>query len=238
MKQSWLALVLIAVSLPALQGCFPLVATGMVGAGLVVADRRTSGAQLEDQGIEFHASHAISEEYGDKVHINCTSFNRNLLLTGQVPNQNIRNAVEALARATTNVRSVVNETTVAGNSSFSERANDSYLSTKVHARLAADANGQFSPVHISVTTEDSVVYLMGLVTRAEGDAASNIASTTSGVRRVVKVFEYLTNPPDNQKSSALHSEPVASPSTTKPADVQPPAPQIEETLPAAQPIKM
>ena len=168
MKQSWLALVLIAVSLPALQGCFPLVATGMVGAGLVVADRRTSGAQVEDQGIEFHASHAISEEYGDKVHINCTSFNRNLLLTGQVPNQSTRNAVEALARATTNVRSVVNETTVAGNSSFSERANDSYLSTKVHARLAADANGQFSPVYISVTTEDNVVYLMGLVTHAEG----------------------------------------------------------------------
>ncbi len=238
MKQSWQVLVLIAVSLPVLQGCFPLVATGMVGTGLVVADRRTSGAQLEDQGIEFRASHAINQAYGDKVHINCTSFNRNLLLTGQVPDQNTRNAVEALARATTNVRAVVDETTVAGTGSFSERANDSYLSTKVHARLVADANGQFSPVHISVTTEDNVVYLMGLVTHAEGDAASAIASTTSGVRRVVKVFEYLTNAPDNPKLAAPHSESVTAPATTKPEDIQPPAPQIEETLPAAQPIKM
>jgi osmotically-inducible protein OsmY len=236
MKQSWLALVLIAATLPALQGCFPLVATGMVGTGLVVADRRTSGAQLEDQGIEFRAGHAISEKYGDKVHVNVTSFNRNLLLTGEVPDQDSRKGVEALARATTNVRVVINEITVAGGSSFSERANDTYLSTKVRARMAADANGQFSPVHVSVTTEDGVVYLMGLVTRSEGDAASAIASTTSGVRRVVKVFEYINTPPEDEKTAAHASEPPSA--TTKPADIQPPAPQQEETLPPAQPVTM
>ncbi len=236
MKQSWLTLILVVATLPALQGCFPLVATGMVGTGLVVADRRTSGAQLEDEGIELRASHAIGEKYGEKVHVNTTSFNRNLLLTGQVPDQDTRNGVEALARATTNVRSVIDETTVAGDSSFSERANDSYLTTKVHARLMADANGQFSPVHISVTTEDSVVYLMGLVTHAEGDAASNIASTTSGVRRVVKVFEYLAKAPDEGKTGAAPVAPTAA--AAKPADIQPPAPQQEETLPPAQPVTM
>ena len=236
MKQSWIYLVLLVVTLPTLQGCFPLVATGMVGTGLVVADRRTSGAQLEDQGIEFRAGHAISERYGDRIHVNVTSFNRNLLLTGQVPDQETRKAVEALARDTTNVRTVIDETTVAGNSAFSERANDSYLSTKVHARMAADANGQFSPVQISVTTEDSVVYLMGLVTRAEGDAASNIASTTSGVRRVVKVFEYIAKVPGDEKTAAPATESATGPA--KPVDVQSPAPQQEETLPPAQPVSM
>ena len=234
MKRSWTTLVLLALTLPALQGCFPLVATGMVGTGLVVADRRTSGAQLEDQGIEFRASRAISERYGDRAHVNVTSFNRNLLLTGQVPDQETRKGVEALARTTTNVRAVIDETTVAGASSFSERANDSYLSTKVLARMAADANGQFSPVHVSVTTEDNVVYLMGLVTHAEGDAASNIASTTSGVRRVVKVFEYISKSPGDEKTGA----PAAEPASAKPADIQPPAPQQEETLPPARPVTM
>ena len=238
MKRTWMTLFLIALTLPALQGCFPLVATGMVETGLVVADRRTSGAQLEDQGIEFRASHAISERYGDRAHINVTSFNRNLLLTGQVPDQETRKGVEALARATTNVRAVIDETTVAGSSSFSERANDSYLSAKVLARMAADANGQFSPVHVSVTTEDSVVYLMGLVTHAEGDAASNIASTTSGVRRVVKVFEYITKPSSEDKTGAPASGPASATTADKPADIQPPAPQQEETLPPAQPVTM
>jgi len=239
MKRTWLTLFLMALALPALQGCFPLVATGMVETGLVVADRRTSGAQLEDQGIEFRASHALSERYGDRAHVNVTSFNRILLLTGQVPDQETRKGVEALAHATTNVRAVIDETAVAGASSFSERANDSYLSAKVLARMAADANGQFSPVHVSVTTEDDVVYLMGLVTHAEGDAASNIASTTSGVRRVVKVFEYITKPPGDDKTGAPASSPPASAApSTKPADIQPPAPQQEETLPPAQPVTM
>ncbi len=236
MKQSWLTLILVVVTLPALQGCFPLVATGMVGTGLVVADRRTSGAQLEDQGIEFRANHAINEKYGDKVHVNVTSFNRNLLLTGEVPDEESRKGVEALAHATTNVRAVVDEIAVAGGSSFSERANDTYLGTKVRARMAADANGQFSPVHISVTTEDSVVYLMGLVTHAEGDAASAIASTTSGVRRVVKVFEYINKPPEDEKTAAHASGSPAA--AAKPEDIQPPAPQQEETLPPAQPVTM
>ncbi|MHB8352885.1 MAG: BON domain-containing protein [Burkholderiales bacterium] len=237
MKQPWLTLVLVTLTLPALQGCFPLVATGMVGTGLVAADRRTSGAQLDDQGIEFRAGRAISEKYGDKVHVNVTSFNRNLLLTGEVPDQEIRKNIEALARGITNVRSVVNETAIAGNSSFSERANDSYLSTKVHARMVTDANGQFSPVQISVTTEDNVVYLMGLVTHAEGDAASAIASTTSGVRRVVKVFEYLAKAPGDEIMGP-HAAAVPAPAPAKPTDIQPPAPQQEETLPPAQPVTM
>ena len=221
---------------PALQGCFPLVATGMVGTGFVIADRRTSGAQLEDEGIELRASHAIGDKYGDKVHVNTTSFNRNLLLTGEVPDEATRKGVEALARATANVRSVIDETTIAGNSTFSQRSTDSYLSTKVHTRLVSDADGRYSPIQISVTTEDGVVYLMGLVTHAEGDAASSVVSTTSGVRRVVKVFEYIQKAPEGEKVVAQQEKPAPAPS--KPEDTQPAAPQTEETLPPAQPVRM
>ena len=221
---------------PALQGCFPLVATGMVGTGLVIADRRTSAAQLEDEEIELRAGHAINEKFGDKVHINATSFNRNLLLTGEVPDLSSRKELDVLAKSVTNVRNVINESIVAGNSSFSQRTSDSYLSTKVHARLVSEADGRFSPINISVTTENGVVYLMGLVTHAEGDAATQIASTTSGVLRVVKVFEYLSKVPEGEKKV---EPPVgeAKPAP-KPADVQPPAPQMEETLPPAQPVTM
>jgi len=231
-------------------------ATGVVGTGLVVTDRRTSGAQLEDEGIELRASHAIDEKYGDRVHVNASSFNRNLLLTGEVPDQTVRKDVEAIARATANVRSVINETAIAGNSSLSERTNDAYLTTKVRARFLADANGRFSPVQVSITSEAGVVYLMGLVTHAEGDAATNIASTTAGVRRVVKVFEYIAHVPESEKPATASSTksgavPVTAstpaPATasapkpvepTKPADIQAPAPQKEDVLPPAQPVTL
>lgn len=234
MKGHFRFALLVCLLIPALQGCFPLVATGMVGTGFIIADRRTSGAQLEDEGIELRASHAIGDKYGDRVHVDATSFNRNLLLTGEVPDEATRKHVETLARATTNVRSVIDETVIAGNSTFSQRSTDSYLSTKVHARLVSEANGRYSPIHISVTTENGVVYLMGLVTHAEGDAATGVVSTTSGVRRVMKVFEYIPKPPE--------SEPVTTPqgnaAPAKPEDSQLAAPQSEETLPPAQPVHM
>ena len=236
MKRFCTGLVLACVLAPALQGCFPLVATGMVGTGFVIADRRTSGAQLEDEGIELRADHAIGDKYGEKIHVNTTSFNRNLLLTGEVPDQATRIDVEALARATTNVRSVIDETVIAGNSSFSQRTTDSYVSTKVHARLVSEADGRYSPVHISVTTEDGIVYLMGLVTRSEGDAAASVASTTSGVRKVVKVFEYIAKAPESEKPASQQDK--SPPAPSKPEDVQPAAPQSEETLPPAQPVHM
>jgi osmotically-inducible protein OsmY len=239
MKKILLPLILVVSVLPLLQGCFPIFATGVVGTGLVVTDRRTSGAQLEDEGIELRANHAVSDKFGDKVHVNANSFNRNLLLTGEAPDQTTRKAVEAVVHAVPNIRSVINEIAIAGNSSFSERAADAFTTTKVRTRLFTEANNQFIPVQISITTEAGVVYLMGLETHAEGDAASALASTTSGVRRVVKVFEYIPKIPDNEKSatpSADAAKTSAPAKTDKPVEVQPPAPQ-SDVLPPAQAIK-
>jgi osmotically-inducible protein OsmY len=238
-KQVWLWVLLMAL-LPVLQGCFPIVAGGVVGTGFVVADRRTSGAQLEDEGIELRAANAISQKYGDKVHVNVNSYNRIALLTGEVPDQAARAGVENIARNTTNVRSVVNELVIAGNSSFADRAADSYLTSKVRTRFLSDSGGKFWPVHVSITSEAGVVYLMGLVTQSEGDAAAQIASTTSGVRRVVKVFEYIPHVPEGERPQPAQGEKAGATAqqapAEKPVETQPPAPI--ETLPPAQPIKM
>ncbi len=248
--QGWSVLFLLCV-VAGLPGCFPLMATGVVGTGLVVADRRTTGTQLDDQSIEGHASHAIDNQFGDKVHVNATCFNRNVLLTGEVPDQSTRKELETLAKGLVNVRSVIDETSVAPNSSFSQRTSDSYLSTKVHTRLMTESHEHYSPVQISVTTENGVVYLMGLVTRGEGDAAANVASTTSGVQQVVKVFEYIDTvavpAPDKRPIGEIQAEPGPGPATsgsagsagaTRPLEVQPAAPQTGDSLPPAQPVKM
>ncbi len=244
--RGWGLLFVLCVS-AGLPGCFPLMATGVVGTGLVVADRRTTGTQIDDQSIEGHAGSAIDNQFGDRAHVNVTCFNRNLLLTGEVPDQSTRTELETLAKGLVNVRTVIDETTIAPNSSFSQRTSDSYLSTKVHTRLMTESHEHYSPVQISVTTENGVVYLMGLVTRGEGEAAANVASTTSGTRQVVKVFEYIDTvavpAPDKRPIAEIQAEPgpgagAVSGAGAKPAEVQQPAPQNEESLPPAQPVKM
>jgi osmotically-inducible protein OsmY len=178
-----------AAMVPQLQGCFPMVAAGAGTAALSVIDRRTTGTQVEDEGIELRASNRIGERYGDKVHASVTSFNRGVVLTGEAPDESTRVAIEKIVLDLPNgVRHVVNEIAVAGASSFSSRSNDSFLTSKVKARFV-DAN-RFNAVHVKVVTENSAVYLLGLVTQQEGDAAVEIARTTGGVRKVVKVFEY------------------------------------------------
>lgn len=183
---------LLAFVLPAsavvLQGCFPAVVG--VGAGAVVsaADRRTTGAQVEDEGIEFKAKGRISERYDDKVHVDVTSFNRSVLLTGEVPEPQIKADIEKIALSVPNVRGVTNEIEIAGIPSAPARANDGYLTAKVKGRfLEAD---KFNPIHVKVVSEAGVVYLMGIVTEQEAADAVEIARTTGGVRKVVKIFEY------------------------------------------------
>ncbi len=174
---------------PQLQGCFPLVAGGAVGGAIMASDRRTSGAFVEDQGIEIKASNRISEKLGDSVHVNVTSFNRNVLLTGEAPSDALQKQVEELVHGVLNVRSIANEVAIAGSSSFASRANDAYLTSKIKARYI-DAN-KFQPLYVKVVSENSIVYLLGLVTHKEADDAVEITRTTSGVRKVVKMFEYL-----------------------------------------------
>jgi len=179
---------LIVVALPLLNGC-AAVAVGGAATGAVMADdRRTVGTITEDQGIEIKASNRIDGKFGN-AHISATSYNRMLLLTGEVSDAAAKSEIEKIARAVENVRGVYNEIQIAGNSSLSARANDAYLTSKVKARFL-DAQ-KFDVVHVKVVTEANTVYLMGLVTRQEATDATEIARTTSGVQRVVRVFEYL-----------------------------------------------
>lgn len=182
-----LTLICIAL-LPALSGCMA-VAVGGAAAGVMVAeDRRTVGTITEDEGIELKAANRIGEKVKD-AHINVTSYNRMVLLTGEVPSEAGKADAERLARAVENVRNVFNELQVSGNTSLQARTNDAVLTSKVKARFV-DA-GKFSPVHVKVVTENGVVYLMGIVKRQEAADASEVARTTGGVRKVVRVFDYL-----------------------------------------------
>jgi osmotically-inducible protein OsmY len=172
-----------------LTGCPAVVATG-VGAGVVAAeDRRTLATQAEDQGIELKTTNRVNEAHKDGVHLNVTSFNRMVLLTGEVPNDQVKQSIERIARSVENVRGVQNELVVAAPTSLSSRANDTFVTSKIKARFV-DAQ-RFSAVHVKVVTENSVAYLMGLVRRQEAKDATEIARTTQGVKTVVTVFEYL-----------------------------------------------
>jgi osmotically-inducible protein OsmY len=171
-----------------LQGCFPLAVTGFGTAALMASDRRTTGMYIEDEGIEWKVLARMRGEFGTS-HVNATSFNRRVLLTGEAPNEEVKKQIEDAVRGIPNVKEVTNEVQVAGASSLASRGNDALVTSNVKARMVN--NGKFSPQHVKVVTEAGVVYLMGLVTPAEGDAAVEIARTTSGVSRVVKVFEYI-----------------------------------------------
>lgn len=175
--------------LPILSGCVPVVATGAVSGALMVEDRRTTGAYVEDEGIEIKAVTRIDEKFKDAVHVNVASFNRNVLLTGEATTEAIKQEAEKMVKALPNVRAVVNDMRVAGTSSFAARSSDTYLTSKVKLRFV-DAN-KFQANHVKVITEAGVVYLVGLVTRKEAEDAVELARTTSGVQKVVKVFEYL-----------------------------------------------
>jgi osmotically-inducible protein OsmY len=179
-------LLLLALATP---GCVPvLVGAGGAAAVTSLEDRRSTGTQLDDESIEIRASNRVGDRFGDRVHVNVTSYNRIALVTGEVPDEHSRDEVEKIVLAVPNVRGVTDDLQIAGISSLASRANDSYLTTKVRGRLLDTK--RVSPVHVKVVTEAGVVYLMGLVTGPEADEAVEIARTTGGVRKVVKAFEY------------------------------------------------
>ena len=182
------AAVALAIAGSFLSGCAAVAVTGVTAAALMAADRRTSGTYIEDETIEWKVVNVMRNDFGSE-HINPTSFNRRVLLTGEAHTEEIKKRAEDAVRRIPNVKEVTNELQVAGVSSFASRGGDSLVTSNVKARMVN--NGRFSPTHVKVLTESGVVYLMGLVTPAEADAAVEIARTTSGVARVVKVFEYL-----------------------------------------------
>jgi osmotically-inducible protein OsmY len=172
-----------------LSACVPAIIGGAAVGGAMAADRRTSGIYVEDENIELKAGNKLKTNLGEYAHVNVTSFNRNVLLTGQVPDAAKRALAETLLKEVENVRNINNEITVGASADISTRTNDTYLTSKIKTRFLAD--GRFNANNVKVVTEDSVAYLMGLVTKAEGDAAVEVTRNTYGVTKVVKLFEYI-----------------------------------------------
>jgi osmotically-inducible protein OsmY len=181
---------LVAVVALGLTACVPLLIGGaVVGTAAVATDRRSAGAQLDDEVIEDNTSLAITEKYKSDYHVNVTSFNGIVLLTGEVPSESAKAELERMVRANPKVRGVQNELAVGPVTDIQVRSNDTLITSKVKARFVEA--GKFQINYVKVVTENSNVYLMGMVKREEADAAVEIARTTSGVQRVVKVFEYI-----------------------------------------------
>ncbi len=180
-------------AVPLLQGCFPVVAAGAGAAAMVAIDRRQPEVVLGDQRIETVASTRLGERFKDQAHVNVTSFNYVVLITGEAPAEKMKGEIEQLVREIPQVKSVVNELQISAPSSFGSRSNDTYLTGRVKAGFVSV--DKFSPNDVKVVTEGGVVYLMGLVTRKEADDATEAARSTGGVRKVVRVFEYVTKVP-------------------------------------------
>jgi osmotically-inducible protein OsmY len=172
-----------------LSACFPLVAGGAAAGGAVAADRRTSGFYVEDENIELKAVKYVETNLGEFAHVNITSYNRNVLLTGEVPDAAAKTKTIAYVKSIANVREVTDEIVIGPKSSLSSRSNDTYLTSKVKTKFVTE--NKFPANYVKIITENSVVYLLGIVTKAEADDAVEIARNTDGVDKVVKVFEYM-----------------------------------------------
>lgn len=205
------ALGLAAVALAgALSACAPLVMGGAAMGALVMADRRTTGIVLEDERIELRSSSLLREAFGERAHINVTSYNRQVLLTGEVPNEQAKQQAEQIVSRVENVKAIVNELAVLGASGLPQRSNDVLVTGKVKASLVDATDLQASA--FTVVTERGIVYLMGRVTQREADRATQIARTVGGVQRVVRIFEFVGEDElrRSQPAAAAAAQPAAS----------------------------
>ena len=173
-----------------LSGCAPLVVGGAVVGGMVAVDRRTSGTQLEDEAIELKVANAVSKELGERVHLNVTSYNRRVLLTGEIRNEADRSRATLLAQSQENVKEVVNDLAIGAPSSLSQRTKDTVTTGQVKAAFVDAKDLQASA--IKVVTERGIVYLMGRVTTREAQRATDIARGISGVVKVIRIFEDIS----------------------------------------------
>lgn len=174
-----------------LGGCVAVAVTGAATGAAVVHDRRTAGTVIEDKAIELKAADALYEdkEIHAKTHINVTSYNEVVLVTGEAPTEALREAVIKKIQAIPKVRHIYNEVAISAPSSFISRSSDTLITAKVKTALFEIKH--FDPTRVKVVTERGVVYLMGLVTRNEADLAANAARRVGGVQKVVKMFEYI-----------------------------------------------
>ncbi len=194
MKSGAIRLCVAAVCVASLGGllsaCAPLMLGGAAMGALVATDRRTSGAQLEDEGIELRSIGRINENLGSRVHVNVTSYNRQVLLSGEVPSAQDKQLVEQIVSRVDNVRLVANELAVLGASSLTQRSSDALITGKVKAAMV-DSKDLFANA-FKVVTERGTVYLMGRVTQREADRATDIARSTGGVQKVVRLLEIIS----------------------------------------------
>jgi osmotically-inducible protein OsmY len=212
-----LAATLLVSALPLLHGCVPaVIATGATVGVMSYQDRRQTSIQTEDESIEWKASRSVPERFATSSHLNFTSFNRRLLITGEVPSDEAKHAIGEQAAKVAGVREVFNEVTIGPVSSLSTRSNDSYITSKVKGRLVDEK--YLSANHVKVVTEGGVAYLMGIVSEREAKLAVTIASRTDGVRKVVNLFEVLGDaeikrldtPPGAAKPAGEQPAPVES----------------------------
>ncbi len=196
-----LAILVLALASCLASGCAPLVVgAAAVGGTVVATDRRPTDVQLLDERIEWTASKQIGPKIGNQGHVNIASFNKQILLTGETTTEPLRAEVEKIAAGVPEAKGVVNEIQIAPLASLGARSYDTYLTGAVKARFVGDQ--KFNPLHVKVVTEAGVVYLMGLVTRKEADEATHIARHVSGVKRVVRIFEYIPDPPPKPAADA------------------------------------
>jgi osmotically-inducible protein OsmY len=186
-----LAAAALIAALPAMQGCVPAVVTGATVGVMSAYDRRSTGIQADDESTEWKAGAAIPEKYREASHVNFTAFNRRVLVTGEVPSEEAKRAIGAEVARLSGVREVINDLTIGPASSLSVRSNDSYITSKVKARLV-DAK-EVSAINIKVLTEQGTTYLMGIVSDREARVATSVASRTDGVRKVVNVMEIVSD---------------------------------------------
>jgi osmotically-inducible protein OsmY len=194
MKRNLQSLVLsaavLATALVGVSGCAPLIVGGAVMTGVVATDRRTAGAQVEDEAIELKVASAVRKELGERVHLNVTSFNRKVLLTGEARSQADKDRAEKLAQSQENVQSIVNDLAVAPPSSLTQRSKDVVITSQAKAAFIDAKDLQVNA--IKVVTERGAVYLMGRVTAREAKRASDIVRGISGVTKVVRVFDEIS----------------------------------------------
>ena len=173
-----------------LGACAPIIVGGAVMGSLMATDRRTAGTQIEDEGIELRAGSGVSDNLGERVHVNVTSYNRQVLLTGEVPSAQDKQLVEQVVSKVENVRAIVNELGILGNSTLPQRTSDALVTGKVKASML-DAKDLFAN-SFKVVTERGTTYLMGRVTQREANRASDLVRSTGGVQKVVRVLEIIS----------------------------------------------
>ena len=174
-----------------LSSCAVVAVGGVAATATVLADRRTPGVQAIDKGIELEANSALGKKFGDNAHINVTSFNQKVLLTGEVKDADIKAEAGAYVKAMKNARSVYNELIIGPNSSYTSRANDSYLESKIKTQMVFTE--KLPSNSMDIVAEGSSIYLMGILTQGEADLAKKIASNTNGVKDVYVFFDIISD---------------------------------------------